>query len=99
MCPLSILHTHTLLTLVSYSLSLSTHSITKVEELEEILQPEQIVYHTIHKGPQGKKFYKYLVKFKNYSVLHAKWMDEDMLSDHPEILDIYKQAFQLRSTD
>ena len=71
----------------------------KVEELEEILQSEQIVYHTIHKGPQGRKFYRYLVKFKNYSALHAKWMDEDTLSDHPEILDIYKEAFQLRSID
>ena len=71
----------------------------KVDELEEILQPEQIVYHTIHKGPHDKEFYRYLVNFKNYSALHAKWMDEDMVSDHSEILDIYKQAFQLRSTD
>ena len=70
-----------------------------MEELEEILQPEQIVYYTIHKGPHGKKFYRYLVKFKNYSALHAKWMDEDMLSNHPKILNIYKEAFQFGITD
>ena len=67
-----------------------------VEELEEILQPEKIVYHTIHKGPKGEKKFRFL---KNYSALNAKWMDEDMLSTHPQLLDVYKEAFQLRTTD
>ena len=71
----------------------------EVEELEEILQLEQIVYHTVHKGPKGEKKFRFLVKFKNYSALNAKWMDEDMLSTHPQLLDVYKEAFQLRTTD
>ena len=57
------------------------------------------MYHTIHKGPKGEKKFKFLVKFKNYSALNAKWMDEDMLSTHPELLDVYKEAFHLRTTD
>ena len=70
-----------------------------MEELEEILQPEQIVYHTVHKGPKGEKKFRFLVKFKNYFTLNAKWMDEDMLSTRPQLLDVYKEAFQLRTTD
>ena len=71
----------------------------EVEELEEILQPKQIVYHTVHKGPKGKRKLRFLVNFKNYSALNAKWMDEDMSSTHPQLLDVDKEAFQLRSTD
>ena len=66
-----------------------------MEELEEILQPEQIVHHVVH----GKRFFRFLVKFKNYLALNAKWMDEDMLSDHPKLVDVYKEAFQLRTND
>ena len=71
----------------------------EVEELEEILQPEQIVYHTIHKGPKSERKFRFLIKLKNYSALNAKWMDEDMLSTYPQLLDVYKEAFQLRTTD
>ena len=55
----------------------------EMEELEEILQPKQIVYHTVHKGAKGEKKCRFLVNFKNYFALNTKWMDEDMLSTHP----------------
>ena len=44
----------------------------KLEKFEEIFQPEQIVHHAVPKGPQGKIFFRFLVKFKNYSALNAK---------------------------
>ena len=56
---------------------------SEVEELEKILQPEQIVYHIVHKGPKGETKFRFLINFQNYSALNAKWMDEDMLSTHP----------------
>ena len=39
------------------------------------------------------------MKFKNYSALDAKWMDEAYFEDYPDLLKAYLEAFQLRSTD
>ncbi|MCO5575708.1 hypothetical protein L7F22_029511 [Adiantum nelumboides] len=47
----------------------------EVEELDEILVPEQILAHTDRKV-RGKVARRYLVKFKNYSPMDAKWMEE-----------------------
>ena len=68
----------------------------EIEKLEEILQPEQIVHHIVHGGPQGKRIFKFLVKIKNYLALNAEWMDKDMLYDHPKLVDAYQEAFQMR---
>jgi len=38
----------------------------EVDELEEILQPDQIVFHKERKLAGGKLVRRYLVKFKNY---------------------------------
>lgn len=48
----------------------------EVQELEDVLQPEKIVSHIDTQIRPGKVFRCYLVKFKNYSVVHAKWFDE-----------------------
>ncbi|MCO5598140.1 hypothetical protein L7F22_052232 [Adiantum nelumboides] len=52
----------------------------EVEELDEILIPEQILAHKDRKV-KGKVARRYLVKFKNYSPMDAKWMEEVELAD------------------
>ncbi|MCO5570917.1 hypothetical protein L7F22_024647 [Adiantum nelumboides] len=47
----------------------------EVEELDEILVPEQILAHKDRKF-RSKVSRRYLVKFKNYSPMDAKWMEE-----------------------
>ncbi|MCO5579744.1 hypothetical protein L7F22_033604 [Adiantum nelumboides] len=69
----------------------------EVEELDEILIPEQILAHKDRKV-KGKVARRYLVKFKNYSPMDAKWMEEAELADSPQLLQLYKEAFLLEST-
>lgn len=69
----------------------------EVEELDEILIPEQILAHKERKV-RGQVARRYLVKFKNYSPMDAKWMEEDELADSPHLLQLYKEAFLLEST-
>ena len=57
----------------------------EVEELDEILIPEQILAHK-DKKVKGKVAQRFLVKFKNYSSMDAKWMDEDELAHSPQIV-------------
>ena len=70
----------------------------EVHETEEILQPEQIIHHSERQLKSGRLHRKYLVKFKNYTPLDAKWMTEYDLKDYPDILHSYVDALQLRST-
>ncbi|MCO5577168.1 hypothetical protein L7F22_030992 [Adiantum nelumboides] len=67
----------------------------EVEELDEILVPEQILAHKDRKV-RGKVVRRYLVKFKNYSPMDAKWMEEAALVDSPQLLQLYLEAFQLQ---
>ncbi|MCO5563869.1 hypothetical protein L7F22_017520 [Adiantum nelumboides] len=69
----------------------------EVEELDEILIPEQILAHKVRKV-KGKVARRYLVKFKNYSPMDAKWMEEAESADSPQLLQLYKEAFLLEST-
>ncbi|MCO5607200.1 hypothetical protein L7F22_061393 [Adiantum nelumboides] len=69
----------------------------EVEELDEILIPEQILAHKDRKV-KGKVARRYLVKFKNYSPMDAKWMKEAELADSLQLLQLYKEAFLLEST-
>ncbi|MCO5569420.1 hypothetical protein L7F22_023132 [Adiantum nelumboides] len=62
----------------------------EVEELE-ILVPEQILAHKDRKV-RGKVARRYLVKFKNYSPMDAKWMEEAELVDSPQLLQLYLEA-------
>ncbi|MCO5606927.1 hypothetical protein L7F22_061118 [Adiantum nelumboides] len=70
---------------------------SEVEELDEILVPEQILAHKDRKV-RGKVARRYLVKFKNYSPMDAKWMEEAELVDSPQLLQLYLEAFQLQPT-
>ncbi|MCO5613406.1 hypothetical protein L7F22_067682 [Adiantum nelumboides] len=54
----------------------------KVEELDKILVPEQILAHKERKV-RGKVARRYLVKVKNFSIMDAKWMEEAELVDSP----------------
>ncbi|MCO5577600.1 hypothetical protein L7F22_031431 [Adiantum nelumboides] len=69
----------------------------EVEELDEIFIPEQILAHK-DRNVKGKVARRYLVKFKNYSPMDAKWMEEAELADSPQLLQLYKEAFLLEST-
>ncbi|MCO5555027.1 hypothetical protein L7F22_008566 [Adiantum nelumboides] len=59
----------------------------EVEELDEILVQEQILAHKDRKV-RGKVARRYLVKFKNYSPMDAKWMEEAKLVDSPQLLQL-----------
>ncbi|MCO5594957.1 hypothetical protein L7F22_048994 [Adiantum nelumboides] len=59
----------------------------EVEELDEILVAEQILAHKDRKV-RGKVARRYLVKFKNYSTMDAKWMEEAELVDSPQLLQL-----------
>ncbi|MCO5577156.1 hypothetical protein L7F22_030980 [Adiantum nelumboides] len=59
----------------------------EVEENEEILVPEQILAHKDTKT-KGKVRRRFLVKFKNYPALDAKWMEEEDLADTPHIVNL-----------
>ncbi|MCO5572304.1 hypothetical protein L7F22_026057 [Adiantum nelumboides] len=52
----------------------------EVEELDEIVVLEQILAHKKRKV-RGKVARRYLVKFKNYPPMDAKWMEEAELAD------------------
>ena len=62
-----------------------------------VLQPEQILAHKERKA-RGKVSHRYLVKFKNYSHMDAKWMEEGDLTDSPHVLELYLEAFRLEPT-
>ncbi|MCO5610528.1 hypothetical protein L7F22_064767 [Adiantum nelumboides] len=69
----------------------------KPEELDEILIPEQILAHKERKV-KGKVARRYLVKFRNYPPMDAKWMEESELAKSPTVLSLYLEAFGLRPT-
>ncbi|MCO5555148.1 hypothetical protein L7F22_008690 [Adiantum nelumboides] len=56
----------------------------EVEELDEILVPEQILAHKERKV-KGKVARRYLVKFRNYPPMDAKWMEEGELAESPTV--------------
>ena len=66
----------------------------EVEELDEILIPEQILAHKDRKV-KGQIAHRFLVKFQNYSPMDAKWMDKVELAVSPQIVQLYKEAFLL----
>ncbi|MCO5580421.1 hypothetical protein L7F22_034287 [Adiantum nelumboides] len=69
----------------------------EVDELDEVLQPEQILAHK-ERCQGGRLVRRYLVKFKNYSAMDSKWMEEADLADTPQILELYLEAFSLQPT-
>ncbi|MCO5563142.1 hypothetical protein L7F22_016778 [Adiantum nelumboides] len=69
----------------------------EVDELDEVLQPEQILAHKERR--QGGRLVRiYLVKYKNYSAMDSKWMEEADLADMLQILELYLEAFSLQPT-
>ena len=54
----------------------------EVDETEEILQLEHIIHHSDCQLKSGILHRKFLVKFKNYTILDAQWMTEDNLKDY-----------------
>ncbi|MCO5572734.1 hypothetical protein L7F22_026493 [Adiantum nelumboides] len=70
---------------------------SEVEELDEILDPEHIFVHKERKM-KGKVAKRYLVKFRNYPPMDAKWMEEGELAESPNVLSLYLEAFGLQPT-
>lgn len=60
------------------------------DEQEEILQPEVILRHEDNVLRSGKVIRRYLIKFKNYPLEDAKWMQEPQLKDSLTLLQDYK---------
>ncbi|MCO5599188.1 hypothetical protein L7F22_053288 [Adiantum nelumboides] len=83
--------------IVSYQKANKERKQPKVEELDEILVPEQILAH-MERKVRGKVARRYLVKFRKYSPMDAKWMEEAELVDSPQLLQLYLEAFQLQPT-
>ncbi|MCO5547930.1 hypothetical protein L7F22_001385 [Adiantum nelumboides] len=69
----------------------------EVDELDEVLQLEQILAHK-ERRQGGRLVRRYLVKFKNYSAMDSKWMEEADLADTPQTLELYLEDFSLQPT-
>ena len=65
------------------------------EEQEEILQPEIILRHEDNLLRSGKTLRRYLVKYRNYPIEDARWMQETQLKDSMDILNEYKFLYEL----
>ena len=65
------------------------------DEQEEILQPKIILRHKENLLRSGKTLRQYLVKFRNYPLEDARWMQESQLKDSMDILNEYKFLYEL----
>ena len=68
------------------------------DEEEEILQPEEILKHEENVLRSGKIIRKYLIKFKNYPLVDAEWMQEPQLKDSLVMVQDYKFLQGLNDT-
>ena len=67
----------------------------KFNEQEEILQLEIILRHEENLLRSGKTLRRYLVKFRNYPLKDARWMQESQLKDFMDILNEYKFLYEM----
>ena len=65
------------------------------DELEEVLEPEEILQHEDNTLRSGKIICRYLVKFKHYTNDDSKWMQEPQLKDVLPLLQDYKSFHKL----
>ena len=65
------------------------------DELEEVLEPEEILRHEDNTLRSGKVIRRYLVKFKHYTNDDSKWMQEPQLKDVLPLLQNYKSLHKL----
>ena len=65
------------------------------DEQEEVLQPDIILRHEDSLLWSGKTLMQYLVKFRNYPLEDAWWMQETQLKDSMNILNKYKFLYEL----
>ena len=65
------------------------------DELEEVLEPEEILRHEDNTLRSGKIIHRYLVKFKHYSNDDSKWMQDSRLKDVLPLLHDYKSLHKL----
>ena len=67
----------------------------KFDEQEKILQLEIILRHEENLLRSGKTLRQYLVKFRNYPLEDACWMQESQLKDFMNIPNEYKFLYEL----
>ncbi|MCO5573649.1 hypothetical protein L7F22_027421 [Adiantum nelumboides] len=60
------------------------------DDIEEVLQPEEILRHEENTLCSGKVIRRYLVKFKHYSNEDSKWMQKTQMKDVLPLLQAYK---------
>ncbi|MCO5602860.1 hypothetical protein L7F22_056999 [Adiantum nelumboides] len=65
------------------------------DDIEEVLQPEEILRHEEITLRSGKVIRRYLVKFKHYSNEDSKWMQETQMKDVLPLLQAYKTLQKL----
>ena len=65
------------------------------DELEEVLEPEEILRHEDNTLRSYKVLQRYLVKFKHYTNDDSKWMQEAQLKDVLPLLQDYKSLHNL----
>ena len=65
------------------------------DELEEVLEPEEILQHEDNTLRSGKIIRRYLVKFKHYTNDDSKWMQVPQLKDVLPLLQDYKSLHKL----
>ena len=68
---------------------------SEFDEQEEILIPDEIVGHKDKQLRNGKVVRTYLVKFKNYPLEDAQWMQETQLKDVLALLSAYNSLYQM----
>ncbi|MCO5570274.1 hypothetical protein L7F22_023993 [Adiantum nelumboides] len=60
------------------------------DDIEEVLQPEEILRHEENTLRSGKVIRRYIVKFKHYSNEDSKWMQGTQMKDVLPLLQAYK---------
>ena len=65
----------------------------KFDEMEEILRLEKIFKHEDKVLRIGKIWRQYLVKFADYPIKDARWMQESQLKESLALLEGYKSMY------
>ncbi|MCO5547639.1 hypothetical protein L7F22_001090 [Adiantum nelumboides] len=66
----------------------------KVEDQEEVLQPESILRHEDKVLRHGKTIRRYLIKFKNHPFEDARWMPGIQLKDSMHLVNAYNDSLE-----
>ena len=69
----------------------------KAKEEDDVIIPQQLIYHQDKHTRGGYFAGKYLLKFLHYPTVNAKWADNKYLSNYPHFIHLYEEALQLNT--